>query len=174
MPWSVVCNGNILGGTIVFVSAQPWRRHVGVLRALSMGRAGNAAAEFALLLPLFAVVLMGIVKFGLVLNNKVELSAGVQAGARIFAISRGSATPWTDGVAAFRSVTANLPAPAPTIAVAVNGAPCNNDATCQAALGAAAGQTVSVTASAPCDLQVVAFNFAPNCVLSSQTTERVE
>lgn len=152
--------------------APSWRRRSGQLRAIFIGRGGNAAAEFALVLPLFSLVLLGIIKFGLVLNNKIELSAGAQAGARIFTISRGSATPWTDAMVAFNNATANLQAP--NIMVYVNGAPCSGDAACQAALSAAAGQTVSVTASAPCDLQVLTLNFAPDCLLRAQTTGRVE
>jgi Flp pilus assembly protein TadG len=134
--------------------------------------AGASAAEFALVLPVLLTMFFAVIKFGIVFNNNVEIISGARASARVFATSRGSATPWTDGQAAFQSSTPN--AATATLAVQVNGAPCSSDGACQTLLTGASGQPISVSASLPCDLSIMGFDFAPGCQLQTHTVERVE
>lgn len=49
--------------------------------------------EFALVLPLLLLLILGIVQFGILLNNKVTLTDAVRAGARQAAVSRGLPDP---------------------------------------------------------------------------------
>jgi Flp pilus assembly protein TadG len=49
---------------------------------------GQALVEFALVLPLLAGLLFGILQFGLIFNNYVDLTDAVRAGARKAAVSR--------------------------------------------------------------------------------------
>jgi hypothetical protein len=65
--------------------------------------------------------------------------------------------------------TANM-----TVTTTVNGTVCVDDTTCSAALSSAAGLTAIVTATYPCSLVVMGYNFAPSCTLTSSTAERIE
>ena len=49
--------------------------------------------EFALVLPLLLLLVMGIIQFGILFNNYVTLTDGVRAGARQAAVSRGLPDP---------------------------------------------------------------------------------
>lgn len=50
-------------------------------------------AEFALVLPLLALLLLGVVQFGIVFNNYIDLTDAVRAGARKAAVSRQTTDP---------------------------------------------------------------------------------
>jgi Flp pilus assembly protein TadG len=47
---------------------------------------GAAAVEFALILPLLILLLMGIVQFGRVLNTQITLTGAAREGVRVMAI----------------------------------------------------------------------------------------
>ena len=115
---------------------------------------------------------MTIVRLGIVINNYIEINSGTRASSRVLAISRGSASPYSDSLAAFRSMAPNLPSILPSMTV--NGTPCSTDATCVTALSTASGLPVIVSANMSCNLTIMGFNYAPGCTLSSQTTERAE
>lgn len=52
--------------------------------------------EFALVLPILLVLLLGIFQFGVAFNNYVTLTDAVRAGARKAAVSRNSSDPAGD------------------------------------------------------------------------------
>jgi Flp pilus assembly protein TadG len=54
---------------------------------------GQTFTEFALVLPIFLVLMLGIVQFGIAFNNYVTLTDAVRAGARKAAVSRSSGDP---------------------------------------------------------------------------------
>jgi Flp pilus assembly protein TadG len=144
-----------------------------MLKALT-DQSGAAAVEFAFIAPVLFLLVMGIAQFGITLNNYVILTDAVGTGARQLAVSRGASTPRTTTVtmlqgAATGLVTANI-----TITTRVNGTACATDSTCSTALASAAGQAASVTATYPCDLTVMGYNYAPGCTLSSTMSERIE
>jgi Flp pilus assembly protein TadG len=142
------------------------------MRTIGGDCSGASAAEFALIVPVLLVALFAVIKFGIILNNKIELTNGTRAGARVMAVSRGSTTAYSDAYAAVLRSAANTVTP--TITFTVNGTPCSGNAACQTELGKSQGLAVSVSASVPCDLDIVAVNFAPNCQLLSQTSELIE
>ena len=130
---------------------------------------GASAAEFAIILPVLMLALFAIIKFGIVINNQVQIVAGTRAASRVLAIGRGNANAYSDSLAAFQSSAPNISV---TPTMKINGAVCT--ATCATLLNAASGQPVTVSASKSCDLQIVGIDFAPGCQLTSQTTERAE
>lgn len=148
-----------------------------ILRPLHIAardRTGSSAVEFALVFPVLLAILFAIIKLGLALNNYIELTNGVRAGARQLAIGRASTTPYADARNRVFTSAPNLTTGNVTITLRVAGTPCGGDGACQTALAAAAGGTSSVTATYPCDLSVMGINYAPSCTLSAQTTERIE
>lgn len=71
------------------VGARKIARH---LSGGSQGEEGSTIAEMALVMPVMLVVLTGIFSFGIVMNQYLVLTNAVNAGARAFALSRGSGT----------------------------------------------------------------------------------
>ena len=62
------------------------------LRDIKSAR-GQTFTEFALVLPMLIVLMLGIVQFGVAFNNYVTLTDAVRAGARKAAVSRNSSDP---------------------------------------------------------------------------------
>ncbi|MBP1920796.1 TadE family protein [Youngiibacter multivorans] len=56
------------------------------------GEAGQSAVEFALVLPLLLVLLLGIIEFGWFLNAKITVTGAAREGARYYAIHKDSDT----------------------------------------------------------------------------------
>ena len=54
---------------------------------------GQTLVEFALVLPLLALLLFGVIQFGIVFNNYIDLTDAVRAGARKAAVSRQTTDP---------------------------------------------------------------------------------
>jgi Flp pilus assembly protein TadG len=54
---------------------------------------GQTMTEFAMILPLFVVLLFGVIQFGIAFNNYVSLTDAVRAASRKGAVSRESGNP---------------------------------------------------------------------------------
>jgi len=54
---------------------------------------GQTMVEFALVLPILCLLLFGVIQFGIVFNNYVDLTDAVRAGARKAAVSRLTSDP---------------------------------------------------------------------------------
>jgi Flp pilus assembly protein TadG len=54
---------------------------------------GQSMTEFALVLPLLALLLFGVIQFGIVFNNYIQLTDAVRAGARKGAVGRHQQNP---------------------------------------------------------------------------------
>jgi Flp pilus assembly protein TadG len=76
-------------------SAASMRRALRIFKDTS----GSAATEFALILPITALLLSGIVEFGIAVNGGTALENGARAGAQ-FAIEQGLNTPGIKAVVA--------------------------------------------------------------------------
>jgi Flp pilus assembly protein TadG len=143
-------------------------------------RAGTAAVEFALVLPMLLVMLVGIIQFGVAINNYLELTDAVRAGARSVAVSRSSATsatPLTTMTSAISASAANLTSANITTTLSVNGTACTSDSTCATAIAAAEGDAATVTSTYPCISSAFVFYvqyFATSCKLTSTTAELIE
>ena len=119
-------------------------------------------------LPVLLTLLFAVIKFGISINNNIELTSGTRAGARILACQPRQRPRYSDSLAAFNSSAPNITA---HVSMTVNGAACSANGTCVTLLTGASGQPVSVTATYSCDLTIGGFNFVPGCQLNSQTTE---
>lgn len=129
---------------------------------------GQTMVEFALVLPLLAMLLFGIIQFGIVFNNYLDLTDATRAGARKAAVSRNTSDPsGPAGVAAQAVINSagDLTLTNANVTVQTNGSDGVN------AWGS--GDDVTVTATYPYKIDLFGFVFASGN-LHSKTTERVE
>ena len=104
---------------------------------------GSSAVEFALVVPMLVLLLVGIVEFGRAYNVQNTLSAASREAVRAVALSSGAATPLA---VATRAVTSNTSTVSGTVAVAVT---FWNGGTATTATSCASGLDVHVVLSYP-------------------------
>lgn len=112
------------------------------------------ALEAAFLLPALTLVALGVMQFGLVLNNYAMLTDAAGAGLRQLTVERGFPTPYTDAVNQIKGTATALSTSNLSITLSVNGSACASDAACVTALTNAQGQAAQVTVSYSCNLQL--------------------
>lgn len=152
-----------------------------------LGESGAVIVEFALLMPVLLLILVGVIVFGLALNQYIMLWNGVGVAAGQFAISgAASSKPATNALTAIvtsaptltqANITVTLTVgtnPACFGPAAANSSPTAGDTACSGQLGANAGNPAVVLATYPCTLTVMQYNYWPNCKLSAQVTELVQ
>lgn len=122
---------------------------------------GQAALEFALVLPILVLVVTAIVQLGMLFSHYLALTDAVRAGARVAAVSRTSATPQADVCAAVTSAASDL------------NLQCGTSITMTPSSNLTAGSPVTVTASTPYTLSIFGLPVKSGS-LTSTTTERVE
>jgi len=134
-----------------------------ILQRLRSDEKGQTATEFALVLPVFCLLLFGIIQFGIIFKNYVTLTDAVRAGARTAAVSRLETSPETMVEAAVRNSATGIdkPCSAPGLCVTVS------------ATAWERGEDVTVEATYPYEINLLGF-VAATGVLTSTTTERVE
>jgi len=120
---------------------------------------GQTMTEFALVLPVLALILFAVIQFGIVFNNYITLTDATRAGARKAAVSRQDANHDSDVVSAIRSSASGLSASKLTVPP-----PRSNWNS---------GDDVTVTASYPYSISLLGL-VVKSGRLSSTTTERVE
>jgi Flp pilus assembly protein TadG len=130
---------------------------------------GQTMVEFALVLPIFCLLLFGIIQFGIIWNNYVTLTDAVRAGARKAVVSSRDPDASAMAIAAVRSSAGNL-----------NGA-ANCPRLCPTVTSSwDSGSDVTVRATYQPDLvlgDVVRFfgvDLEKYVLLKAETTERVE
>src|SRR5437660_10241463 len=69
---------------------------------------GQSMTEFALVLPILALLLFGVIQFGIAFNNYITLTDAVRAGARKGAVSRRLADPNAAVVQSVRDAATDL------------------------------------------------------------------
>jgi Flp pilus assembly protein TadG len=114
--------------------------------------------EFALVLPILAVLLFGVIQFGIVFNNYVTLTDAVRAGARKGAVGRFSTNPTGDVTTAVNSSASGLNQSQLNVTVTSSWT---------------SGSDVTVTATYPYSISLLGM-VVKSGRLSSTTTERVE
>ena len=127
---------------------------------LSRKQRGQAMVEFAIIIPILLVVLLGIMQLGVVYNNWVSLTDGARAGARKAAVCRSGCTP--DATTA-------------TINEVKNSAADLNQSNLSVSVTSswAQGSDVTVTASYPWSVNIMGVVVASG-TMTATTTERVE
>jgi Flp pilus assembly protein TadG len=153
-----------------------WQRHPRgrAWQRVFSDTSGVEALEFALIGPILLALLFGLVQFGLTFSSFIILNDGVRVGARVLSVSRSSATPFTDAINALYGAAPTLTTANIAITMTVNGTACTSDGSCQTALTSAAGNDANVTATYPCNLNIMGVDYWPGCSLAASTTERIE
>ena len=155
---------------------------MGQWREAAKDSAGGSAVEFALVLPVLLTILFSILKFGVTLNADLQLTDGVRAACTPILhepLQHDRHTRWQ--LRHFQNATHNLTyahiggaSGATTPTFKVNGTACSSDSGCATALSTAIGGTSNLTATYPCDLNIMGVNLAPNCTLTASTSDLVE
>jgi Flp pilus assembly protein TadG len=130
------------------------------LRFLFRKEDGQAAAEFALVLPILVAILLGIAQFGIAYNNYITLTDATRAGARKAAVSRFLG----DGGAAAKQTVLNA-------ASNLNSPPLQ--VTVDADNWTVPGGDVTVTATYPYSINLFGFTVKSGNLVST-TKERLE
>jgi Flp pilus assembly protein TadG len=120
---------------------------------------GQTMTEFALVLPVLALILFAVIQFGIVFNNYITLTDATRAGARRAAVSRQDPNRDSVVISAVRSSATDLKSsklsvPPPTSTWDP-------------------GADVTVTASYPYSINLLGI-VVKSGSLTSKTTERVE
>jgi Flp pilus assembly protein TadG len=119
---------------------------------------GQSVTEFALALPILALLLFAVIQFGIVFNNYVTLTDATRAGARRGAVGRQLSNPAAAAVTAVRDSAKDLHQPDLDVKVTSTWAP---------------GSDVAVTATYPYSISLLGM-VVKSGDLSSTTKERVE
>jgi Flp pilus assembly protein TadG len=130
------------------------------------GEDGQALVEFAFILPLFMLVVIGTIQFGFVLHNYVTLTDAVRAGARQAAVSRGTPDPVASATSRVRKSAVGLKQSKLAVTVTPHD-PLTGTATW------VQGGDVTVEAKYPFNISVLGI-VVHRGELNSKTTERVE
>jgi Flp pilus assembly protein TadG len=120
---------------------------------------GQTMTEFALVLPVLALILFAVLQFGIVFNNYVTLTDATRAGARKAAVSRDDPNRDADVMAAVRSSASDLDGSKLSVSPPTSTWDSGTD--------------VTVTASYPYSISLLGL-VVKSGRLSSTTTERVE
>lgn len=106
---------------------------------LQSNERGAAMAEFALVIPLFIILVFGIIQFGIALNRVQAFHAAAREGARVGSLESSSTTDINNAVDA---ALAGFPSVSPTISV--------SPGTCAGRPGA----PITVEVTAPYTIQI--------------------
>jgi Flp pilus assembly protein TadG len=120
---------------------------------------GQAMTEFAIVLPVLLLLLLGIVQLGVVWRDYVAVTDAARAGARKAAVSRYT-NPQTAGCSTVRSSAADLNQSRLTCTVTVDG-------------GLRPGSDVTVHVTYPYSISLLGYVVAAGA-LETRTTERME
>ena len=149
--------------------------------ALREGQQAQSIVEFALTLPILLLVVTGITTFGVAITNYVQLTESTNVGGRALAISRNEVLdPCATAASAVQGAAPSLSAASLNYTFVLNGAQfkgstCASPNTNSGPAGnLVQGQPATITVTYPCVLKVYGVNYAPNCMLTAQTTELVQ
>ena len=121
---------------------------------------GQAAVEFALVLPLLVTVLVAIVQFGIAYNHYLELTDAVRAGSRVASVSSQAAS-GTPACQAVQEAASDL------------NLVCGQSITVAPSPNWNSGSNVTVSATYDDQISILGIPVI-NVPLQSSTTERIE
>jgi Flp pilus assembly protein TadG len=127
-------------------------------RSRLAGEGGQALVEFALVLPLLLAVVTGVIQFGIVFRDYLNLTDAVRSGGRVAAISRTAPNPTLAAQTAVTSAGGGLKIAPSDVTVTSTWQP---------------GSDVVVTAAYPYTLSIFGIPVRSGS-LTSTTTQRVE
>jgi Flp pilus assembly protein TadG len=147
---------------------------------------GGSLVEFALVVPMMMMMITGLFSIGIALNNYMEVTNGVNAGARAFALSRGvtvsngsTQAPITDPCAyAVQMAKASGPvlnSSASTFSITwtPNGGTAQSYTTSCSGISLSSGDTVQVQATYP--VSMIVYGWKPGKLnMAGQSTELVQ
>jgi Flp pilus assembly protein TadG len=119
---------------------------------------GQSMTEFALVLPILALLLFGVIQFGIVFNNYIQLTDAVRAGARKGAVGRHLQNPQGAVIQTVRDASTSLK---------------QSDLNVSVTSSWQQGSDVSVSASYPYSINLLGV-VVKSGRLTSTTRERVE
>jgi Flp pilus assembly protein TadG len=123
---------------------------------------GQTMAEFTLVLPVLAILLFGVIQFGIVFNNYLQVTDAVRAGARQAAVAR--YLPASEREAKVKA----------KVYASADGLDSSKlNVTVSPSAAWEPGSDVTVTASYPYSINLLG-KVVKSGVLTSKTTERVE
>jgi Flp pilus assembly protein TadG len=134
------------------------------LRLFDVGRdqTGSGLVEFTLALPVLLFLLLGLAQFGLIFYNYMSVTNAAAYGARVFAISRGDTSVYTDTVSAINNAAPNISGL--TITLSVNSSPCASNSVCQTDLvNAHTANTAAAATSTPPPPQSASVTVSYTC-----------
>jgi Flp pilus assembly protein TadG len=138
------------------------------------GERGQSMVEFALVVPILLMLVTAIVSFGIVMQNSLALTNGVNIGAQQLAMSRGQTTdPCATASAAIESAAPNLSASSLSFTFVINGSTYSSASCTAGAANMAAGASAQVTVTYPCSFRIYGTTF-PSCTLTGQTAEMIQ
>lgn len=121
---------------------------------------GQTMAEFAVVLPVLALLLFGVIQFGSLFNNYLTVTDATRAGARKASVARYFDDPVGETEGQVRRSAADLDQDELEVDVSVSP-------------GWQKGAEATVSATYPYEINLLGFVFASGD-LSSETSERVE
>ncbi len=121
---------------------------------------GQALVEFALVLPLFVLLLLAVVQFGITFNHYLAVTDAARAGARRAAVARFSPSPTDATIAAVRAAGTDL-------------AQSDLDIQVTAPNGWQRGANVTVSVSYPYSIDLLGVSVKSGHI-TSVMTERIE
>ena len=134
---------------------------------------GSSLVEFAVILPVLALFVLAIGRFGITFNNYIALTDAVRAGARQLATGRGVTNPCQNAQNRVYSAAPTLSQASLPVTIVVSGSSISGNTCGNSVL--TSGEDVTVSATYPCSLTFFGINFAGGtCTLSSSTTARIE
>jgi len=145
-----------------------------LLRArLRPAEEGGALVEMALILPVLAMLVLGIMSVGTMFMNYLDLTEATGSGAQYLQLIRTSTTnPCLDTYTAITQAAPNLVPANLTLTFTLNTTPESGNTCSGAQSYLSAGEPVTVTAKYPCNLQIYGVNYAPSgCTLTATATE---
>jgi Flp pilus assembly protein TadG len=159
------------------------------------GNRGAVVVEFAIVLPVLLLLVLGMIEFGIIMNAYVTLANAAGVTAMQFAASRSDVQPVTDALTAVNKAAPWLTQANLTVSLYVapntppNGTPCfqgsanatsvaAGNVSCATALTGAAPvsgtlQPAAVKLTYPCSPQLI-VSLGPSCTLASTVSESVQ
>jgi len=177
-------------------SRRAWQQRIGGRRCIMVcsrcsSEEGSQLVEFALVLPIMLMIMLGISVISITMNNYLQLTEATSNAARAVSIARGNTLdPCNKVSTAVTQSAPKLNSSNLTMTLALNNefgsnlgtyGPTAGSLSCSSgsySTGAPSNLqqrgSATVTVTYPCNLTIFGINYAPGCTLQAQTSEMVQ